>query len=100
LSRDASQAEPLVPNALARRLAKLIHPQLGIKRGIIDRVEPGKGSPDRDDRLIPVSIGEIREAHAVLVGLASAMSAFGQDPEEGLEAKPASAVPEGETPNA
>jgi hypothetical protein len=25
--------------------------------------------------------------------LASAMSAFGQDPEEGLEAKPASAVP-------
>jgi hypothetical protein len=29
---------------------------------------------------------------------ASAMSAPGQDPEEGLEAKPASAAPEGETP--
>lgn len=64
------------PSRIGPRLAKLIHPTLGIKRGIIDMLEAGKGF-DRDDKLIPVSVGEIREVHAVLSALAGA--AFGRD---------------------
>lgn len=60
---------------LSVRLSKLLHPTLGIKRGIIDRVEPGKGSRDPDDKLIPVSIGEIREVHDVLAALSETRSA-------------------------
>jgi hypothetical protein len=59
------RAGSVVPD-LQTRIAALIHPQTGIKRGIIDQIEQGKGSRDPDDRMIPVSIGEIREIHAVL----------------------------------
>lgn len=69
----ASVGAPFVD--LDSRLSRLIDPLHGIKRGIIDRIEPGKGSPDADSRMIPVSIGEIREVHAVLTALAQGKSA-------------------------
>ncbi len=63
----ASRCDPA--RSLAARIAELLHPQRGIKRGIIDRIEPGKGSPDSDKMLVPVSVAEIREVHAVLTAV-------------------------------
>ena len=54
---------------LKARLAELLHPLRGIKRGIIDRCEDTKGGPDPDSMLIPVSVGELREVHAVLLAI-------------------------------
>lgn len=53
--------------SLLDRIDRLLHPQRGIKRGIIDICEQTKGGPDRDSMLIPVSVGELREVHAVLL---------------------------------
>jgi hypothetical protein len=44
----------------------LLDPHIGVKRGIIDSIETGKGTTDSDDRMIPITIGEIREIYNVL----------------------------------
>jgi hypothetical protein len=45
---------------LDERIAKLVHPQLGVTRGFLQR------EPDPPEKLIPVSVGELREVHEVL----------------------------------
>ena len=84
--------------ALARRIDALLHPTQGIKRGIIDRCENTKGGPDEDGKLIPVSVGEIREVHAVLSLVAQGMPAMPETTGSGREAG-GSPVPEGDAPN-
>jgi len=54
---------------LLKRVDHLLDPRLGIKRGIIDQCEQGKGGKDPDKMLVPVAVGEIREVHAVLAAL-------------------------------
>jgi hypothetical protein len=55
--------------SLTERLDELLHPTRGVKRGILDFIEEGKGGSDPDDKLINIRIGEIREIHSVLTAL-------------------------------
>jgi len=45
---------------------RLLHPTLGVTRGIIDFTEAGKGGRDPDDKLTSISFGELREIHSAL----------------------------------
>lgn len=58
---------------LPDRIARILHPTRGLKRGIIETDEQGKGGRDKDSMLIPVSVGEIREVHAVLTAIQELM---------------------------
>ncbi len=70
-ARAGHGAARIDPARLSARIAVLLHPTHGIKRGIIDRCETNKGGPDPDSKLIPVSVGELREVHAVLTAIAN-----------------------------
>ncbi len=47
-------------------MRELLHPTRGILRGIMIDVEAGKGGPDPDDKIIGITVGELKKIHATL----------------------------------
>jgi hypothetical protein len=47
-------------------LDKLLDPREGVLRGIMIDVEPGKGGPDPDHKIIGITVGELKEIHQCL----------------------------------